>query len=42
MAVVPGITYGEDGDSYVRIALTRNDEEIREAIYRMGKYINSL
>lgn len=42
VAVVPGITYGEDGDSYVRIALTRNDEEIREAIHRMERYINSL
>ena len=42
VAVVPGITYGELGDDYVRVALTRNDNEIREAVERISKYIASL
>ena len=42
VAVVPGITYGIVGDDYVRIALTRNDEEIKEAVDRISKYVSSL
>lgn len=42
VAVVPGITYGEVGDGYIRIALTRNDDEIQEAVERIAKYVNSL
>lgn len=42
VAVVPGITYGEVGDGYIRIALTRNDEEIEEAVQRIAKYIKEL
>ena len=42
VAVVPGITYGEIGDQFVRIALTRSDNEIKEAIDRISKYVDSL
>ena len=42
VAVVPGITYGEAGDGYVRIALTRSDEEIKEAVSRIQRYVNTL
>ena len=42
VAVVPGITYGEVGDGYIRIALTRQDDEIREAVQRITKYVNEL
>lgn len=42
VAVVPGITYGEVGDGYIRIALTKNDDEIQEAVERIAKYVNSL
>ncbi len=42
VAVVPGITYGEVGDSYVRIALTRGEDIIQEAVDRINKFIMSL
>lgn len=42
VAVVPGITYGEVGDGYIRIALTRDDDEIKEAVSRIQRYVNSL
>lgn len=42
VAVVPGITYGDLGDNYVRVALTRNDDIIREAVSRIEKYVDSL
>ena len=42
VAVVPGITYGEAGNDYVRIALTRSDDEIREAVSRIQNYMNTL
>lgn len=39
VAVVPGITYGDLGDKYVRIALTRSEDEIREAVSRIKRYL---
>lgn len=38
VAVVPGITYGEAGEGYVRIAFTQGEEKLREAIERIGRY----
>lgn len=42
VAVVPGITYGEVGDGYIRIALTKQDDEIEEAVERITKYVSAL
>lgn len=42
VAVVPGVTYGQIGDKYVRVALTRNEDVIREAVGRIEKYVNSI
>ena len=42
VAVVPGITYGEAGDSYVRIALTKGEKDIREALRRIEIFVRSL
>lgn len=42
VAVVPGITYGESCDNYVRIAFTLNEEKITEGIKRIEKFMNSL
>lgn len=42
VAVVPGITYGESCDDYVRIAFTLNEEKIAEGIKRIEKFMNSL
>ncbi len=36
IVVTPGIGFGSGGDGYVRFALTRTKERIREAIERMG------
>ncbi len=38
VAVVPGITYGEAGEGYVRIAFTQNEDKLKEAIRRLEKY----
>lgn len=42
VAVVPGVTYGQLGDKYIRVALTRNEDVIREAVDRIGRYIDSI
>jgi LL-diaminopimelate aminotransferase len=35
IVVTPGIGFGSGGDGYVRFALTRSSERIREALARM-------
>lgn len=42
VAVVPGITYGEICDDYIRIAFTLDEDLIREGVQRIVKYVNSL
>lgn len=42
VAVVPGITYGEASEGYVRIAYTMNVEKISEGIQRIKKFVESL
>ncbi|NYT17197.1 MAG: LL-diaminopimelate aminotransferase [Methanomicrobiales archaeon] len=37
IVVTPGIGFGHGGDGYVRFALTRSTERIREAVNRMGR-----
>jgi aspartate/methionine/tyrosine aminotransferase len=38
-AVVPGITFGLNCDSYVRVAFTIADERLREGLERLRSYI---
>lgn len=42
VAVVPGVTYGEICDDYIRIAFTLDEELIYEGVRRIIKYVNSL
>ncbi|MBQ9205643.1 MAG: pyridoxal phosphate-dependent aminotransferase [Treponema sp.] len=42
VAVVPGITYGESCDDYVRIAFTLDEEKIAEGVRRIKSYVESL
>ena len=41
--VIPGIGYGDFGDSYVRMSLTvlgdRNGERLQEAVTRIGEHV---
>jgi aminotransferase len=40
VAVVPGITYGNSCDKYVRIAFTLDEVKIQEGVRRIAKYMN--
>ena len=42
VAVVPGITYGNSCDCYIRIAFTLGLDEIREGVKRIKEFVNSL
>ena len=42
VAVVPGITYGDACEGYVRIAFTLNEDKIREGVERIRKFVDSL
>jgi len=42
VAVVPGITYGQSCDKYVRIAFTIDEEKIKEGIRRIRNFVESL
>ena len=42
VAVVPGITYGDCCDDYVRIAFTLNEDKITEGINRIKEYMKTL
>ena len=42
VALVPGITYGQNCDKYVRIAFTLDEEKIKEGIRRIHKFMESL
>lgn len=42
VALVPGITYGNSCDKYVRIAFTLDENEIKEGINRIASFVNSL
>jgi alanine-synthesizing transaminase len=37
----PGIGYGENGEGYIRIALTQNLPKLQEAFIRMEPYLRS-
>lgn len=42
VAVVPGVTYGQCCNHYIRIAFTLDIEKIREGVKRITKFVNSL
>lgn len=42
VAVVPGITYGDMCDNFVRIAFTLDETKLREGIRRIKQFVNSL
>ncbi len=39
MWMIPGSVYGQYGEGYLRIALTRPVERLREAIRRLEKFM---
>lgn len=42
VAVVPGITYGDACEGYVRIAFTMNEDKITEGVSRIKRFVDSL
>ena len=42
VAVVPGITYGDACEGYVRIAFTMNEDKIEEGVRRIKRFVDSL
>lgn len=42
VAVVPGITYGQCCDNYIRIAFTLSTDRILEGVERIAKFVNEL
>ena len=42
VAVVPGITYGDACEGYVRIAFTMNEDKIIEGVNRIKRFVESL
>lgn len=42
VAVVPGVTYGQCCDKYIRIAFTLDEEKIKEGVRRITEFIKSL
>ena len=42
VAVVPGVTYGQCCDHYIRIAFTLDIEKIQEGIRRITGFVNNL
>lgn len=42
VALVPGITYGNCCDNYVRIAFTVEEDKIREGVRRIKRFVESL
>ena len=42
VAVVPGITYGDICDDYIRIAFTLDEEKIREGMRRIRRFLETI
>ena len=42
VAVVPGITYGECCEGFIRVAFTIDENKIREGIARINNFVESL
>jgi LL-diaminopimelate aminotransferase len=39
--VVPGVAFGSYGEGFIRIALVQNEDMMREAVWRIRKYLGS-
>ncbi len=42
VAAVPGVTYGQCCNHYIRIAFTLDVEKIKEGVKRITEFVNSL
>lgn len=42
VAVVPGVTYGDKYDGYIRIAYTMNEDKIVEGVKRINEFVDKL
>ncbi|MBB1070641.1 aminotransferase class I/II-fold pyridoxal phosphate-dependent enzyme [Limosilactobacillus sp. RRLNB_1_1] len=42
VGVTPGSAFGKGGDGYVRLSYASSDENLKEAIKRIGEFLNSL
>ena len=42
VAVVPGVTYGEKYDDFIRIAYTMDEDRIKEGVKRISNFVRSL
>ncbi|MCS7460819.1 LL-diaminopimelate aminotransferase [Paenibacillus doosanensis] len=40
VVVIPGDAFGQEGEGYVRIALVQEEERLREAVRRIGTFLN--
>jgi LL-diaminopimelate aminotransferase len=42
VVVIPGDAFGAEGEGFVRIALVQDEERLREAVRRIGKFLNEV
>lgn len=42
VAVVPGITYGEKYDNFIRISYTMDEEQIKKGVERISEFVKSI
>jgi LL-diaminopimelate aminotransferase len=40
VVVIPGDAFGKEGEGYVRIALVQDEDKLREAVRRIGEFLN--
>ncbi|TVY07687.1 LL-diaminopimelate aminotransferase [Paenibacillus cremeus] len=40
VVVIPGDAFGQEGEGYVRIALVQEEDRLREAVARIGKFLH--
>jgi len=41
VSIAPGRAFGENGESYMRIALVENENRLRQAIRNIGRFIQN-
>ncbi|SCW56668.1 LL-diaminopimelate aminotransferase [Paenibacillus tianmuensis] len=39
VVVIPGDAFGKEGEGYVRIALVQEEDRLREAVRRIGRFL---
>jgi len=42
VVVIPGDAFGKEGEGYVRIALVQEEERLREAVIRIGRFLQTV